>query len=181
MISAVTVSLLDAATVASLVDEPFTYAEVGQTRGPAPVGFESFTRSATLPVGADFRSAARALFGWQVQARAGLQVAASSMTVEPAAVVIMRLGLGRLSLRIPCRVVYVIDEPLQVGFAYGTLPGHPESGEESFVLRHDADDRVRLIITAFSRPSTRLAKLGGPASRRFQHAMTSRYLRALDQ
>ena len=30
-------------------------------------------------------------------------------------------------LRAPCRVVYVIDEPDVRGFAYGTLPGHPES------------------------------------------------------
>ena len=36
-------------------------------------------------------------------------------------------------LQAPCRVVYVIDEPDIRGFAYGTLPGHPESGEERFV------------------------------------------------
>jgi uncharacterized protein (UPF0548 family) len=33
-------------------------------------------------------------------------------------------------IRVPCRVVYVLDEPERRGFAYGTLPGHPESGEE---------------------------------------------------
>jgi uncharacterized protein (UPF0548 family) len=93
----------------------------------------------------------------------------------------MRLGPGVISMRIPCRVVYVIDEPDRRGFAYGTLPGHPESGEESFVLHRETGDRVRFVITAFSRPSTRLAKLGGPATQRLQHFMTTRYLRSLDR
>jgi uncharacterized protein (UPF0548 family) len=93
----------------------------------------------------------------------------------------MRLGVGPLALRIPCRVVYVIDEPDRQGFAYGTLPGHPESGEEAFVLHREAGNRVRFVITAFSRPATRLAKLGAPVSRQLQHFMTSRYLQTLDR
>lgn len=174
------VSLLDATAVAWLKEQPFTYAETGRTRGPAPDGFHPFARSATLSPGVDFRSAARALLRWQVQARAGLVVAASVPTVEPDAVVLMRLGLGRFSIRIPCRVVYVIDEPAAQGFAYGTLPGHPESGEEAFVLRQEPDGAIRFEINAFSRPASRLAKLGGPASSRVQHLMTSRYLSTLD-
>ena len=176
----VAVSLLDSATADSLRQQPFTYAEVGQTR-TKPRNVESFTRSAILRAGTDYDTAARDLFGWQVQARSGLRVATSALTVEPAAVVLMRLGVGPLALRIPCRVVYVIDEPDQRGFAYGTLPGHPESGEEAFVLHREAGDRVRLVITAFSRPATRLAKLGGPVTRQFQLFMTGRYLHALDR
>ncbi|SIP67631.1 hypothetical protein BN9982_740001 [Mycobacterium tuberculosis] len=38
--------------------------------------------------------------------------------------------VGIAFLRAPCRVVYVIDEPDVRGFGYGTLPGHPVSGEE---------------------------------------------------
>ena len=45
------------------------------------------------------------------------------------------VGLG--PLRAPCRVVYVVDEPDRRGFAYGTLPGHPETGEELFAVRYD--------------------------------------------
>jgi uncharacterized protein (UPF0548 family) len=161
--------------------QPFTYTEVGQTRAAPPLHFQSLTRSAILRVGVDFDTAARDLFGWQVQARAGLRVAASALNVEPASVVVMRLGIGPLALRIPCRVVYVIDEPDRQGFAYGTLPGHPESGEEAFVLHREAGNRVRFAITAFSRPATRLAKLGAPVSRQLQHFMTSRYLQTLDR
>ena len=55
-------------------------------------------------------------------------------------------------VRAPCRVVYVVDEPDRRGFAYGTLPGHAESGEELFLVRYDpATDEVYAEVTAFSR------------------------------
>ena len=57
----------------------------------------------------------------------------------------------------------VVNEPRRAGFAYGTLPGHPESGEESFVVEHLADDRVVLCIRAFSRPASWLFRIGYPA------------------
>ncbi len=161
--------------------QPFTYLGVGQTRAESPPGFRSFTRSASLPVGADFDAAAHAVLAWQVQSRAGLDVAASTLTIEPDAVAVMRFGSGPLALRIPCRVVYVINEPNRQGFAYGTLPGHPESGEEAFILHREPGDRIHFVITAFSRPATRLAKIGGPVSRWIQHSMTSRYLHTLDR
>lgn len=56
---------------------------------------------------------------------------------------------GPLSLRIPCRVVYLIDDPDLVGFAYDTLPGHPEAGEEHFALRRHADGSLELTASAF--------------------------------
>ena len=56
--------------------------------------------------------------------------------------------------KVPARVVYVVDEPLRKGFAYGTLPGHPESGEEAFIVEYRDDDSVWLTIRAFSRPSS---------------------------
>ncbi len=93
----------------------------------------------------------------------------------------MHLGLGRASVRIPCRVAYVIDEPMQRGFAYGTLPGHPEAGEERFLLRQNSDGTVTIEITAFSRPASLLARVCGPLTRWVQQSMTTRYLRALDR
>ncbi|NQX13652.1 DUF1990 domain-containing protein [Microbacteriaceae bacterium VKM Ac-2855] len=79
----------------------------------------------------------------------------------------------------PVRVVYVIDEPDEVGFAYGTLAGHPESGEESFVVEKRADDSVWIVIRVFSKPSSRLYRLGAPVLRRVQKSITKKYLRAL--
>lgn len=46
------------------------------------------------------------------------------------------------------------------GFAYGTLPGHVESGEERFQIEwHRSDDSVWYDILAFSRPNHPLARL----------------------
>ncbi|MDP9026471.1 MAG: DUF1990 domain-containing protein [Actinomycetota bacterium] len=81
--------------------------------------------------------------------------------------------------RIPARVVYVIDEPDRKGFAYGTLPGHPERGEEAFVVERRADDSVWLVIRAFSRPSNVFFWVAYPALRMVQAIFTARYERAL--
>jgi uncharacterized protein (UPF0548 family) len=43
-------------------------------------------------------------------------------------------------------------DPDRYGFAYGTLPAHPEEGEELFLVTRGGDDTVRFEITAFSRP-----------------------------
>lgn len=100
-----------------------------------------------------------------------------------------RLGVGAGPLRLPAPVVVigVVDEPpsadartpARKGFAYGTAKGHPESGEEAFLVERDADDVVWLHIIAFSRPATRLARLSGPMGRAVQAFITRRYLRSL--
>jgi uncharacterized protein (UPF0548 family) len=35
-------------------------------------------------------------------------------------------------------VIYVVDQADQFGFAYGTLPGHPEMGEVAFTVSQDS-------------------------------------------
>jgi uncharacterized protein (UPF0548 family) len=71
-----------------------------------------------------------------------------------------------------CRIVYVVDEsgPIsKFGFAYGTLPGHVESGEERFLIEWDrGKNGVWYDILAFSRPNHFLTRLGYPVVRRLQ-------------
>jgi uncharacterized protein (UPF0548 family) len=119
------------------------------------------------------------LLRWELHRRAGLTVAASRDRAEPGADVLLGFGIGRLRLSIPCRVVYAIDEPSRRGFAYGTLQGHPEAGEERFevVMRGGGD--VCTEITAFSRPALWWSRLGSPVGHRVQAAVTRRYLAAL--
>jgi uncharacterized protein (UPF0548 family) len=81
----------------------------------------------------------------------------------------------------PVRVVYVVDEPKRKGFAYGTLEGHPESGEESWIVDQTDDGSVWLTIRAFSRPSTWRWRLVSPFMKRTQTLYTKRYLQALSQ
>lgn len=159
-----------------------TYGEVGGTRGDLPTGYQHLRRSRVVGVGVDcFRDASSTLLEWEMHRRAGVSVRASSESVTDGAVAVLRLGWGLLGVNAPVRVVYVIDEEHRKGFAYGTLPGHPESGEEAFVVELRDGGEVEFTISAFSRPASWLARAGGPVARAVQRWATHRYLRALDR
>lgn len=173
-------TLLSTDEVTALECAPFTYRDVGATAVQAPEGYRPFGGSRRLRR-RDFAAAVEELLTWQVQERAGLRVTASSERVGPDSVVRMRLGLGPVGIRIPCRVVYLFEEAGRAGFAYGSLPGHPEAGEELFVLEQGHDGTLTFTVSGFSRLATLLARAGGPVSRAVQLAMTQRYLTALDR
>ncbi|WP_370544971.1 DUF1990 family protein [Herbiconiux sp. VKM Ac-1786] len=99
--------------------------------------------------------------------------------VTPGTTAELTISAFGLKVTAPVRVVYLVDEPGRLGFAYGTLPGHPESGEESFVVEQLADGSVWIVIRAFSRPSSWFYRLGYPVLRLMQWRYTRRYLRAL--
>jgi uncharacterized protein (UPF0548 family) len=172
--------ILVGAELDALRGKDLTYAEVGQTRGVAPRGYHHLRRSRVVGTGLDrFEEASRALLGWQMHRRAGVAVRPSSKVVVEGAFAVLRLGWTRLGLNAPVRMVYVIDEDHRTGFAYGTLPGHPESGEEAFVVELLDDEQVLFTISAFSRSTSLLAKLAGPISSAVQSWVTNRYLHAL--
>jgi uncharacterized protein (UPF0548 family) len=99
--------------------------------------------------------------------------------VVPGDTVELIIRLGPIGVPAPVRVVYVINEKSRKGFAYGTLPGHPEDGEESFMVEKAGDGSVWLTIRAFSRPSTWYWWLVYPVLRLVQDFYTRRYLRTL--
>ncbi|GAB3997573.1 hypothetical protein GCM10029992_20910 [Glycomyces albus] len=86
----------------------------------------------------------------------------------------MRLRFALLP--IPCQVVWTVEGPERTGFAYGSLPGHPERGEAAFVLEPAGPGRTRFEIRSFSRPGRWFTRLAGPASRAVQTAMTDRFI-----
>lgn len=61
------------------------------------------------------------------------------------------VGLG-LVAAVYCRVVKVAEEADRWGSPYGALPGHPEQGEEAFVVSLDLEGCVRFEIRAFCVP-----------------------------
>jgi uncharacterized protein (UPF0548 family) len=163
----------------TLQELPLTYSEVGATAaGELPPGYGHLAVSAQIGTGQErFEQAANAVMHWGMQRGAGLRVRASSETAEISAVVLVKM-MG--FLQAPCRVVYVIDEPDVRGFAYGTLPGHPECGEERFAVRRDPNtSAVFAEVTAFSRPATWWSKAGGPFVAMAQRVIAERYLRAV--
>ena len=153
-----------------------TYTEVGRTAGAFPSGYRTLQRSRRLPEGS-FDATVADLMSWGIHRRAGLDVRASgNVTVD--AVVVLGLGFAAATVRAPCRVVYIIDEADRRGFAYGTLPGHPEAGEEAFVIERSRGGVVTFTIRAFSRPASALARAAGPVGHWAQDRITQRYLRA---
>lgn len=167
--------------VTALISAALTYPEVGATRAEAlPAGYGHVQRDVSLGTGAEvFERAAEALSSWRMHEEAGLSVLHAGGRATPGVVVVLRAGWGPLRLRIPCRVVYTVDEPDRRGFAYGTLPGHPERGEEAFLVTLAETGDVRFRIRAFSRPATLLARAGGPISRMTQQYVTDRYVSAV--
>jgi len=155
---------------------PLTYSEVGATAGAMPAGYRHLRKSSVIGGGRErFDEAAAQGMRWGMLRGAGLRVAATTEVAEVGAEVLVHLG----PVVAPCRVVYVVDEPDRHGFAYGTLPGHPESGEELFAVRYGPNGDVIAEVTAFSRHATWWSRLSAPLTLRVQALVTDRYLRAL--
>ncbi|GAA2917794.1 DUF1990 domain-containing protein [Streptomyces mexicanus] len=154
--------------------EDFTYEEVGATRvqGRCPPGYRPLHVRCRIGEGEEvFRRAAEAVLTWEMHRAVGVGVDTSAERAAPGTDVTVTLaGL----IRAPCRVVWTLEEPRRAGWAYGTLPGHPETGEESFVVHRTGDRTVWLTVTAFSRPAAWYARAGGPATRGLQHAYARR-------
>lgn len=163
-------------------DRPsFTYSEIGATRGELPAGYRHLRLRRVIGRGAaEFDRLGQAVLGYRIQRGLGILRETQTPVAEPGADVAVLLGVGRFGLRAPCRVVYVLREPDRTGFAYGTLPGHPMSGEELFAVEYDREsDTVYGVITAFSRPASWYTRLGGPLAVPAQRAAAAAYLGVL--
>lgn len=156
---------------------PLTYSEVGATAGELPKGYHHVHESAVIGHGrARFSEAADAVMRWGMLRGAGVRVTATTEVAAVGTEVIVRLG----PVRVPCRVVYVLDEADHRGFAYGTLPGHAETGEELFAVRYDpATEAVYAEVTAFSRHGTWWSRLAGPLTSLVQRVVSRRYVKAV--
>jgi uncharacterized protein (UPF0548 family) len=154
----------------------FTYAEVGATRdAERPAGYRHLRER--VPVGhgaAAFQNAADAVMEFWMHRALPARVDASAGRAAPGVSVVVRLGVGPLRVAAPCRIVWTREEERYAGWAYGTLPGHPLSGEESFVVHRDEEDDVWLTVTLFSRAATAPARLAGPLVRVFQRMYVRR-------
>jgi uncharacterized protein (UPF0548 family) len=158
-----------------------TYPGPGSTEhDELPAGFHHFRMSTDLGRGAALMDrASEALMTFGVQRGAGLRPVTSAPRAAVDVIVIGRAGLGPLAMSIPCRVVWAADEPRRAGFGYGTLPGHPERGEEAFLLNHDADDVVRFHVRSFSAPARWFTRAAGPLLHIATDAASRRYLTAM--
>lgn len=153
---------------------PFSYGEVGSSRGPAPPGYVVDHNRIELGRGEGaFLRAIEALNSWRMFDTGWVRVWPPDTPIEVGnAVAVIGRHYGFWSLN-ACRIVYRVEEERdgvrRFGFAYGTLPEHAAKGEERFTVeRKLEDDRVWYDLYAFSRPNGPLAKLGYPAARHLQ-------------
>jgi uncharacterized protein (UPF0548 family) len=126
-----------------------------------------------------FLAAAKGLRSWAPQRALGATVHPPGVPVATGTTALLLLPPGPFGLVIPVRVVRVVDEPGRFGFAYGTLPGHPERGEQGFVVERLEDGTVRATIRLAADPGPPAARALAPLVRLGQIVAVRRYLTAL--
>ena len=158
-----------------------SYAEIGATEtAQMPAGgYHHIERRVKAGNGEEAFDRARiTVFTWGMQRSAGLVVFPADQPPRESNTVLVVTKLGPLKVIAPCRVLWTVDGPDRAGFGYGTLPGHPESGEEAFLVERDGAGDVWAVVRAFSRPATWYSKLGSPVARMVQSKVTDGYLAA---
>jgi uncharacterized protein (UPF0548 family) len=159
----------------------FSYPEVGATDrgGRLPAGYAQLRYRARLGSGREvFAAAGEAVLTWRMHRAVGVGVTPTADRAAPGVDVRILLGLRLggvpLGVTAPCRVVWTAEEPTRLGFGYGSLPGHPECGEEAFLVELAPDGQVWFTVTAFSRPARWFTRAAGPLIPPFQHLYARR-------
>ena len=169
---------------ATLLDELLTraatqslsYPEVEMTRGEAPAGYGREHQRVALAI--EFAAAREAIVTFLTHRLPYLFVHPANTRATVGTNVLVCARIGPLWTINPCRIVYVIDEPDRAGYAYGTLPGHSEHGEETFTVERTPDGVVAETI-AYARPQDLLARAGKPIAHRVQARIKRDYMAAL--
>jgi len=160
----------------------FSYPEVGATAGdgPLPTGYRHLRHRTRLGLGPDvFMAAGESVLTWRMHRAVGVDLTATADRAAPGVGVRVLLGRGGFGLAAPCEVVWTVEQPTRLGFAYGTLPGHPECGEEAFLVELARDGQVWFTVTAFSRPARWYTRAAGPLVPVFQRLYARRCGRVL--
>lgn len=158
--------------ISSQHGKPFSYSPTGITRNPPASGYNIDHNRVRLGSGSRcFSQAIAALQSWKMFDIGWVHLFCDNTPIQTGsvvAVVVKHLGFWSMN---PCRIVYVVeesDERERYGFAYGTLRGHAEQGEESFTVEwNKQDETVWYDILAVSKPGL-LAKLGYAYARSLQ-------------
>jgi len=176
--------------LASQSTQPFSYDDVGASAQTPPAKFFVDHNRVKLGHGQSvYEAAVKGLRRWRQFDLGWVSVANDDAPIEAGSVVAIKVrSFGTWSLS-ACRIVYMVNEdgPIKkFGFAYGTLPGHLEQGEERFTIEwHTHDDSVCYDILAFSRPRHPLVWFGLPFARllqkRFARDSKMRMLREVER
>ena len=166
-----------------MVKNELTYAPAGVTEPAAAEwtpGSRRHEATVLLGQGEECWAACRqAVLAWGVKTRSGFRVAGGPERVMPGQDYELIFQAGPVSVREPVRVVAVVDEQDRCGFAYGTRPGHPVSGEEAFIVHRDPTGAVRFTLRSMTLPASGWRRHVFPFFLAAQRAFRGRYLSAL--
>lgn len=166
--------------LASMAQKSFSYAEIGGTQTPFPTAYDHDHNRVQIGEGqADFMLAKRLIMEWKMFALPWVRLYSGDQSIEEGKTVSVLFRLFGLWWFNSCRIVYTIDTPTRFGFAYGTLEGHVEKGEERFMVEIEEDGKVWYSITAFSRPNIWVTKIAYPIARMFQKRFVQDSFRAM--
>jgi uncharacterized protein (UPF0548 family) len=171
------------AFISSQQGKPFSYSPAGITRNPPASGYNVDHNRVQLGSGLGcFTGAVTAVQKWKMFDLDWVRLFWDDTPIQPGstvAVVVSHMGFWSMNA---CRIAYVVeesDERHRYGFAYGTLPGHAERGEESFTVEwNKQDDTVWYDILAVSKPGA-LATLGYAYARRLQKRFARESMEAM--
>ena len=147
----------------------------GTVTGDYPVGYHE--HGSELTVDADWDAARGAIRQWAGHRSVGGVLAPRVPPLTVGSTMAFGVRVFGIWATGTCRVVEVIDSGTEFGFSYGTLPHHPEEGEELFAVRDNGNGTVTFRVAAFSRPAGLVTRVIGPLGRVIQRSMTKRYLR----
>ncbi len=132
-------------------------------------GFDNDFQRVNIGQGAAaFEQACDALRHWRMFPPAWTIILPPDTPIQAGETVAMYAKAFGIWWRNSCRIIYIVNEPGRFGFAYGTLPGHIECGEELFQVEQDENGQVWYTLRAFSKPKRWYAKIAYPLMRMFQ-------------
>lgn len=145
-----------------------------------PAGYRDFESAFFVGHGREtFERCAEELLHWEVKIRSGFDIGGGAGRAAAGQEPTIFVRFGPFRLPEPARVIAVFETESRRGFTYGTKPGHPITGEESFILIHQPDNRVFLVLRSVSGPGFGIWRLGEPCVRIAQIVYRRRYARAL--
>jgi len=157
---------------------PYTYPEVGASASQTLSKYDNDYNYTPIGQGeAAWQDAKQALRDWG-QFPAGWTKVYPIAPLEKDEVVVVMIRLWGIWWKNSSRIVYTWDEPNKFGFAYGTLPGHFETGEEAFWVERDGE-AVTYHIRAFSKPRFWMVRLGYPIARMYQRKFVLQSLKTM--
>jgi uncharacterized protein (UPF0548 family) len=150
---------------------------------PTAAGYRHYERTVRIGHGdVQWECAAAEVLQWGIKTRSGFKVDSTDhgdVAVRENVEYTLTARVGPISVREPVRVVALVREPDRCGFAYGTIEGHPVSGEEAFIVHRTSDGAVWLTLRSLTRPARGVWGLAFPVLLIAQRLYRRRYLRAL--